>query len=48
MMFSIQQGHCVLDTTALNLKNDDDTAQCAAVSASDLSIRGHQWYKTGI
>lgn len=51
-MFSIQQGHFLSDAPALNLKKKKKkknyTAQCTAVSASDLSARGHQWYIAGI
>lgn len=37
MIFSVQQGHCL-----------SDAAQCVAVSAGDLSVRGHRWYTAGI
>lgn len=50
-MFSIQQGHFLSDAPALNQKKKKKknyTAQCTAVSASDLSARGHQWYIAGI
>ena len=29
-------------------KKTSDIARCAAVSASDLSVRGHRWYMAGI
>lgn len=60
MMFSVQQGHYLSDAGTLNLKKKrktkkrgkkkktSDIARCAAVSASDLSVRGHRWYMAGI
>lgn len=48
MMFSVQQGHYLSDAEALNLEKKNDSAQCGAVSAADLSVRGHWRYTAGI